>query len=161
MLVIAFVYRPTELYIILSLYKHSAKHLITNLVIDFICESVFGFSKSVIGMPQGGKLGPLLFLWTEYSDIVILADEDPRGEKPLELLEMIAKGCANLEREKELFLIPDRPQAIRKAFALAQSDDMVLLLGKGHENSIIYKDYTMPYDEISEAKKALSEIGYN
>ena len=41
---------------------------------------------------------------------------------------------------------------------MAQKGDIVLLLGKGHENSIIYKDYTMPYDEIAEAKKALSEI---
>ena len=41
---------------------------------------------------------------------------------------------------------------------MAKKGDIVLLLGKGHENSIIYKDYTMPYDEIAEAKKALSEI---
>ena len=36
----------------------------------------------------------------------------------------------------------------------------MLLLGKSHENSIIYKDRVMKYDEISEAEKALSELGY-
>ena len=41
---------------------------------------------------------------------------------------------------------------------MAQKGDIVLLLGKGHENSIIYKDYVMPYDEIAEAKKALQEM---
>ena len=41
---------------------------------------------------------------------------------------------------------------------MAQKGDIVLLLGKSHENSIIYKNYTMPYDEISEAKQALKEI---
>ena len=62
---------------------------------------------------------------------------------------------------ENLFLIPDRPAAIRKAFSLAQKDDIVLLLGKSHENSIIFKDRVMPYDEISEAKKALTEMGFD
>ena len=94
----------------------------------------------------------------KYSDIVILADEDPRGEDPVELLEQIAVGCKNLVRDESLFIIPDRPTAIRKAYALAKKGDLVLLLGKAHENSIIYKDFTMDYDEITEAEKALAEL---
>ena len=78
----------------------------------------------------------------------------------MELLEEIAAGCPEKPREKALFLIPDRPTAIRKAFALAEKGDLVLLLGKGHENSIIYKDKTIPFDEIAEAEKALAEMGY-
>ena len=74
------------------------------------------------------------------------------------LLEMIAAGCSNLVREESLFIIPDRKKAIRKAFSLAQENDIVLLLGKSHENSIIYKDYVMPYNEITEAEKALQEL---
>lgn len=109
----------------------------------------------------------------QYSDIVILADEDPRKENPMAILEMIAEGCKNpydftIPRGTELrcnasssslFLIPDRKQAIRKAFSLAAPGDIVLLLGKAHENSIIYEDITIPYDEISEAKTALAEMG--
>ena len=97
------------------------------------------------------------------SDIVILADEDPRGEVPMAILEDIAKGCEasqSMVRDKTLFLIPDRPQAIRKAFSLAKEGDIVLLLGKGHENSIIYADKTIDYDEIKEAEAALAEMGY-
>ena len=59
---------------------------------------------------------------------------------------------------KDLFITPDRPAAIRQAFKMAGKDDIVLLLGKAHENSIIYKDRVMPYDEIAEAEKALGEI---
>lgn len=96
----------------------------------------------------------------KFCDIVILADEDPRGENPVELLQMIAAGA---EKEgkisgKDLFIIPDRPKAIREAFRMAGKNDIVLLLGKAHENSIIYKDGPHPYDEISEAKKALAEL---
>lgn len=102
---------------------------------------------------------------SKWCDIVILADEDPRGEDSVELLEMIAEGCKDengnyLKREERLFIIPDRKKAIRKAFSLCKKDDIVLLLGKAHENSIIYKDFVMPYDEISEAENALKEMGY-
>ncbi len=97
---------------------------------------------------------------SSYSDVVILSDEDPRGEEPMALLEDIAAGCKNLTRDESLFLIPDRPTAIRKAFSMATKGDLVLLLGKAHENSIIYKDFVMDYDEIEEAKKALSEMGF-
>ena len=95
-----------------------------------------------------------------FCDTIVLADEDPRGEDPVELLKMIAVGA---EKEgkvmgENLFIIHDRPQAIRETFKMAQKGDIVLLLGKSHENSIIYKDHVMPYDEISEAKKALEEI---
>ena len=95
-----------------------------------------------------------------YCDVLILTDEDPRGEEPMELLEEIASGCPRLERGRQLFLIPDRPKAIRSAFAMAKPGDSVLLLGKGHENSIIYADHIMPYDEETEAVAALRELGY-
>lgn len=97
-----------------------------------------------------------------FCDYVILTDEDPRGENPEELLKMIAKGAYKSGKilNTNLFIIPDRKKAIRETFKMAQKNDIVLLLGKSHENSIIYKDFVMPYDEISEAKKALSEMGY-
>ena len=97
-----------------------------------------------------------------FCDVVILTDEDPRGEDSVELLKMIAVGAEKAGKvlDKDLFITPDRPAAIRQAFKMAGKDDIVLLLGKAHENSIIYKDRVMPYDEISEAEKALKEMGY-
>ena len=117
----------------------------------------------------------------QYSDLIILTNEDPRGENPMDILEEIARGCFTdqaciaaqdcktaeeserkriFTRNENIFLIPDRCAAIRKALSLAQSQDLVLLLGKGHENSIIYRDGPIPFDEISEAEKALAEMGY-
>ncbi|MDR2211444.1 MAG: UDP-N-acetylmuramyl-tripeptide synthetase [Spirochaetaceae bacterium] len=111
--------------------------------------------------PEQGRIA------ARWSDIVILSDEDPRGEDPMTILEEIAAGCEGqktaggkaLCRGENLFLIPPRPRAIRRAFALAGRGDLVLLLGKGHENSIIYGDHTEKYDEITEAEKALEEQG--
>jgi len=97
---------------------------------------------------------------SEFCDIIILADEDPRGEEPLQILEDIAEGCRGMERGKNLLLIEDRPAAIRTAFSMAGKDDLVILLGKGHEGSIIYADGPVPWDEEQEAIKALRESGY-
>lgn len=98
----------------------------------------------------------------KFCDTIILTDEDPRGEDSLTLLQMIAEGAHKEGKRtgEDLFIIPDRKKAIRQAFKSAHKGDIVLLLGKSHENSIIYKDYVMPYDEISEAKTALSEMGF-
>jgi UDP-N-acetylmuramoyl-L-alanyl-D-glutamate--2,6-diaminopimelate ligase len=100
-----------------------------------------------------------------YSDIIVLTDEDPRGEVPMDILEEIAMGIyaqaaenkAQFKQGQNLFLNPNRPEAIRKTFSLAREGDIVLLLGKGHENTIIYKDHAMTYDEIGEAERALQE----
>ncbi|MDY7027964.1 MAG: cyanophycin synthetase, partial [Spirochaetota bacterium] len=97
---------------------------------------------------------------SEYCDIIILADEDPRGEDPLRILEDIAEGCEGMQRGKNLLLIEDRPAAIRRAFSLAGENDLVILLGKGHEGSIIYADGPVLWDEEQEAIKALRESGY-
>jgi UDP-N-acetylmuramoyl-L-alanyl-D-glutamate--2,6-diaminopimelate ligase len=113
-----------------------------------------GGERDIQKRPEQGRIA------SEWSDILILADEDPRGEPPMDILEAIAAGAPERRRGEDLFLIPDRPAAIRRAFSLARPGDLVLLLGKGHENSIIYAEKTLDYDEIAEAEKALEELGY-
>lgn len=99
--------------------------------------------------PEQGRIA------SESCDIVILSDEDPRGEEPMAVLEEIAAGVVGKIRGESLFLIPDRRKAIEKAISLATTGDIVILLGKGHENSIIYKDGAIPWDEEAEAEKIL------
>jgi UDP-N-acetylmuramoyl-L-alanyl-D-glutamate--2,6-diaminopimelate ligase len=124
--------------------------------------SVFGSAgeRDTIKRAQQGQIAAL------YSDIIFITDEDPRGENPMDILEEINKGIIteqskNFIRDNNLFLVPDRPSAIRGAFSHACKGDLVLLLGKGHENSIIYADKTLPYDEFEEAEKALCEMGFS
>ncbi len=97
---------------------------------------------------------------SRYCDTLVITDEDPRGEDRLLILEQIAEGCGSKERGKDLFLIPDRPEAIRHAFRQASAGDVVLLLGKGHEGSIIGPGGPAPWDERMEAEKALRSLGY-
>jgi UDP-N-acetylmuramoyl-L-alanyl-D-glutamate--2,6-diaminopimelate ligase len=99
-----------------------------------------------------------------FCDFLVLTDEDPRLEDRNAIIDDIAAG---VERAVETFRrnvstarIPDRAAAIRAAFRQARPGDIVLLLGKGHEGSIIYGTEKVPWDEAAEARAALAEMGY-
>jgi UDP-N-acetylmuramoyl-L-alanyl-D-glutamate--2,6-diaminopimelate ligase len=103
-------------------------------------------------------------LAARFSDIVILTDEDPRDEEPTAILEQIAAGCRRekpgLRTGDQLILIPDRREAITRALTLADRGDTVLLLGKGHERSIIYADGPIPWLEGQVAGEILEQLGW-
>lgn len=97
---------------------------------------------------------------SQYADVIVLTDEDPRGEDPMTILEEIAAGCRGHRRGETLLLIPNREEAILKAFQSAVSGDTVLLLGKGHEATISYSNEERAWDEIGMAEKCLNKLGY-
>ncbi len=97
---------------------------------------------------------------SRHCDTLVVTDEDPRGEDRVQILEQIAAGCPGRTRGEDLFLVPDRPEAIRLAFQRAAPGDVVLLLGKGHEGSIIGPSGPAAWDERTEAEKALRSLGY-
>lgn len=74
-----------------------------------------------------------------YCDIVIATEEDDRDIDGLEILEQIAEGAqkAGKTRGKDLLLVHRREEAVAKAIELAKKGDVILLLGKGHEKSIL------------------------
>jgi UDP-N-acetylmuramoyl-L-alanyl-D-glutamate--2,6-diaminopimelate ligase len=98
----------------------------------------------------------------ERSRLVVVTDEDPRGEDREAILEQIASGAeeAGRRRDRDLLLIADRPAAIAAAFERARPGDMVLLAGKGHEASIIGPQGAVAYDERRAALDALAALGY-
>ncbi len=95
-----------------------------------------------------------------HCDTVVITDEDPRGEDSMTIIEQVAAGCDGKTRGENLFLIPDRREAIRLAVARAAPGDSILLLGKGHEASIIGPTGPAAWDERAEAENALRALGY-
>jgi UDP-N-acetylmuramoyl-L-alanyl-D-glutamate--2,6-diaminopimelate ligase len=95
-----------------------------------------------------------------FCDAILLTDEDPRGEDSMVILREIASGIKDHRKDENLFLVPDRRRAIFDALSLARSEDTVLLLGKGHEASIIYANGPKPWNEIEVAEECLEELGY-
>lgn len=90
-------------------------------------------------------------------DVVVITEEDDRDQDGQVILDEIAKGAekAGKKRDKNLFLIHDRTEAINFAIKHAKTGDTVILLGKGHEKSIISNDGKHPWDEAAVARKAL------
>ncbi len=98
----------------------------------------------------------------ERCRLVIVTDEDPRGEDREAILDEIAHGAeaAGRQRGRDLLLIADRATAIATAIERARPGDVVLLAGKGHEASIIGAEGELPWDEAAIARAALAERGF-
>jgi UDP-N-acetylmuramoyl-L-alanyl-D-glutamate--2,6-diaminopimelate ligase len=98
----------------------------------------------------------------ERTRLVVLTDEDPRGEDRDAILDDIARGAEQVgaSRGHDLLLIADRPAAIEAAFERARPADVVLLAGKGHEHSIIGPGGPVAYDERATALDALARLGF-
>jgi len=96
-----------------------------------------------------------------YCDTVILTEEDDRDIDGNVILEQIAQGAAKSGKiiDKNLFLIHDRKNAIEYALNYAKnSDDMVILLGKGHEKTIERADGNHPWNETEITRQILQSI---
>ena len=96
----------------------------------------------------------------ERCRLVVLTDEDPRGEDRRAILEAIAQGAqaAGKVRGTDLLVIPDRHEAIRTAMRLARPGDAVLLAGKGHEKTIEMAGRELAWDEAEQARDALRTL---
>ena len=93
------------------------------------------------------------------SDIVIVTEDDSRDEDRKMIAEEFAKGA---EKEgkilgKDLFVILDREEAIQKAIDLAKKDDIVLVLGKGHEKTILRAEGAVPFEDLKVTRKILKK----
>jgi len=96
------------------------------------------------------------------ADLTIVTDEDPRLEDPRVINEAIADGAraAGARDGESLLVIDDRREAIRRAVAVAKPGDVLLLAGKGHEQSIFHGRDKLPWDDRTVAREALAELGW-
>ena len=94
------------------------------------------------------------------SDIVIITEDDSRDEDRTLIAEEFARGAeeAGKTREKDLFVILDREEAIEKAISLAKRDDIVLVLGKGHEKTILRAEGAVPFEDLKVVRKVLKKM---
>jgi UDP-N-acetylmuramoyl-L-alanyl-D-glutamate--2,6-diaminopimelate ligase len=84
------------------------------------------------------------------ADCTILTAEDPRTESLNDILESMAIGCRSHGgiEGKNFWRIPDRGQAIYWALSIAQKNDLVLICGKGHEQSMCFGTVEYPWNDI-------------
>lgn len=124
----------------------TARQIVKNRVITvFGC----GGDRDRTKRPIMGRLA------AELSDIVIATSDNPRTENPAEILKEIEVGIKEKIGDKIYECIEDRHDAIFRAVEIAEAGDIVLILGKGHENYQILKDRTIHFDDREVAHEAI------
>lgn len=94
------------------------------------------------------------------ADFVVLTNEDPRSEDPDAIIEAIAVGLREAGRREgdDFVRIPDRRQAIAHVLERAVDGDVVLLAGKGSEQTMVFGSRHVPWDERAVAGELLASI---
>ncbi len=150
--VVDFAHSPAALETVLDQLAPTAAASLGGLIV------VFGSAgeRDTAKRPMMGRIAG------ERCRLVVVTDEDPRGEDRLAILDQIAAGAeaAGRRRGSDLLVVPDRAAAIAAAIEQARPGDIVVLAGKGHEPTIEGPDGPSPWDERSAAEDALAALGY-
>ena len=113
------------------------KPLVANrLIVLFGC----GGNRDTTKRPLMGEIA------TTYADVTYITSDNPRHEEPLLIIKDILQGCKN---EKKIVIEENRELALRKALAEIQMGDILMVLGKGHEEYQIIGDEQI---ELSDKK---------
>jgi UDP-N-acetylmuramoyl-L-alanyl-D-glutamate--2,6-diaminopimelate ligase len=100
-----------------------------------------------------GKRPGMGSIATRLSDFVIITSDNPRSEKPLEIIRDIEAGVVG----KNYLIEPDRKEAIRKAVDMANEGDIILIAGKGHEDYQEIKGIRHPFSDRDVAAQIIKE----
>ena len=98
------------------------------------------------GNRDSGKRPIMGQVAADLSQQVILTSDNPRYEKPEEIIEEIIAGVPE-DKRIDVLAIPDRRQAIKTAVMLAREGDIVLVAGKGHETYQEIEGKKYPFDD--------------
>jgi len=132
---IDFAHNPDSLEKTLSNAKKFAK---ARLLVLFGC----GGDRDAKKRPIMGEIA------TRIADYVIITDDNPRTENSAEVRNQIISGCVN----KNFIEIDDRKNAIKQAVEMLESNDILIIAGKGHEQYQIIGDKKYPFDEYKIVK---------
>jgi UDP-N-acetylmuramoyl-L-alanyl-D-glutamate--2,6-diaminopimelate ligase len=94
----------------------------------------------------------------EKADLVIVTNEDPYDDDPMEIIDAVTAGALEKGKvlDQNLFKILDRREAIAKALSLAQPGDLVLITGKGAEQAMAVADGKyVPWDDRAVVREEL------
>ncbi len=126
----------------------SARHLRPRRVI-----TVFGCG----GDRDRGKRPLMGRLAAQHSDVVIVTSDNPRSESPERIIAEILHGAREAAANRcKVYSESDRATAIAMAIDQAQTDDIVLIAGKGHETYQLFADRRIEFDDRQVARAALA-----
>ena len=97
------------------------------------------------------------------ADYVFVTNVDPYEDDPKQIIEDIAVVAekAGKIRGQNLFTIEDRRESIKKALSIASENDVVLITGKGAEQSMVIGGKSIPWDDRTVVREELKKIKEN
>ncbi len=107
--------------------------------------------------PKRSQMGEIAGL---KADCVVVSNVDPYDDDPREILEEIAAAVEKQGkvRDRDLFVVEDRKKGIRQALSLARKNDIVVLTGKGAEQSIIVGNERIPWDDRMVVRQEIQNL---
>lgn len=91
-----------------------------------------------------------------YTDKIFITSDNPRSENPEKIIRDIVAGISDNETTYEVE--PDRRKAISNALNWANYDDVILIAGKGHETSQVFKDKVIEFDDRKVASDEIKKL---
>jgi UDP-N-acetylmuramoyl-L-alanyl-D-glutamate--2,6-diaminopimelate ligase len=126
---------------------HSIKLPEQNIITVFGC----GGNRDASKRPKMGEIA------ARFSNQIILTNDNPRDENPQEIIHQIKNGIPS-DYERNMLIINDRKEAIKTAFKLVLSQDILLIAGKGHETYQETKGERLAFDDLSIAQSIATEL---
>lgn len=129
--------------------------------LENIISAVRGFAKGRVitvfgcgGNRDATKRPKMGAIAEKLSDIAIVTSDNPRCEKPRDIIKDILAG---MEKDNNI-VIENRKEAIKKAMEIAGEKDIIILAGKGHETYQEIEHVKYDFDERSVVKEILSSL---
>jgi UDP-N-acetylmuramoyl-L-alanyl-D-glutamate--2,6-diaminopimelate ligase len=124
-----------------------------------LCEGQLAVVLGCGGERDRGKRPLMGAAAATLADRVYFTSDNPRSEEPAVILSQIIGGARDSGGTAELHVIEDRRAAIRAAIRDSGVGDLVLIAGKGHEDTQVGGEGTRPFSDRVEARRALEEFG--
>ncbi|MGE5086586.1 MAG: UDP-N-acetylmuramoyl-L-alanyl-D-glutamate--2,6-diaminopimelate ligase [Bacillota bacterium] len=101
-----------------------------------------------------GKRPLMAEMALKYSDCVVITSDNPRTEEPEAIIQDILAGVPSSAKDK-VTVLADRKEAIHVTLKKAQSGDVILIAGKGHEDYQIIGTTKFPFSDVQVAQEAM------
>lgn len=116
--------------------------------------SVFGSC----GERDRGKRPMMGEIVSRFADYIIVTNEDPYNEDPMQIINEVASGIKNKIENENFWIIMDRREAIKKALQLAKPGDIFVITGKGAEEVMAIGAQRIPWNEKKVILEELEKI---
>ncbi|MFA6430740.1 MAG: UDP-N-acetylmuramoyl-L-alanyl-D-glutamate--2,6-diaminopimelate ligase [Candidatus Paceibacterota bacterium] len=144
-------------------YAHEKESMTNVLSTAQIIKPEGGKVIVLLGAEGGGRdktKRPLMGeISAKLADYVVISNVDPYDDDPKEILEDIAIASEKFgkKRNENLFVIEDRREGIKKTIELAKENDVIIITGKGAEQSMIISGNKIPWDDRNVVREELKK----